>query len=102
MSLGLGISFLHDAKKIRDDRFRNKTLQKKRIDKYQNLKNTKGEFNFPKVSEKELDKIKSDIRLNGKRERIKNFLVVSITFIILISLIILFFQIRYMVKNNLI
>ncbi|MDC9723397.1 MAG: hypothetical protein PSN34_11605 [Urechidicola sp.] len=102
MGLGLGISFLHDAKKIRDDRSRNKTLQKKRIDKYRNLKNTKGEFNFPKVSEEELAKIKSDIRLEGKKQRRKEFLIISIVSIVVISVVLLLFQIHYMIKNNLI
>lgn len=44
------------------------------------------EFNFPKVSEKELEKIKADIRAKGKRQRLIENSIIAILTLIVFSL----------------
>ena len=46
------------------------------------------EFDFPKLSEFELEKLKSDIRKKAKSERKKEFITITIVFTILILLIV--------------
>lgn len=50
---------------------------------------SKPEFDFPKLSESELEKVKSDIRKKAKSERKKELIIIAIIFIIL-TLIILY------------
>ena len=50
---------------------------------------SKAEFDFPKLSESELEKVKSDIRKKAKSERKKELIVISIVFVI-VALIILY------------
>ncbi len=49
---------------------------------------SKPEYNFPKLSESELEKVKSDIRKKLKSERKKEFITITIVIAILILLII--------------
>lgn len=46
------------------------------------------EFDFPKLSESELEKLKSDIRKKAKSERKKEFITITIVSAILILLIV--------------
>ena len=48
---------------------------------------SKPEFDFPKLSESELDKVKSDIRKKAKSERKKQLIVISIVFVIMALII---------------
>ncbi|WP_048331189.1 hypothetical protein [Bizionia psychrotolerans] len=50
---------------------------------------SKPEYNFPKLSESELEKVKNDIRKKAKSERKKELITIAIIFIIL-TLIILY------------
>ncbi|WP_349664817.1 hypothetical protein IZU89_07875 [Cellulophaga lytica] len=50
---------------------------------------SKTEFDFPKLSESELEKVKSDIRKKAKSERKKELIVIAIVFVIM-TLIILY------------
>ncbi|WP_194767414.1 hypothetical protein [Tamlana sp. I1] len=50
---------------------------------------SKPEYNFPKLSETELEKVKNDIRKKAKSERKKELITIAIIFIIL-TLIILY------------
>jgi len=50
---------------------------------------SKPEYNFPKLSESELEKVKNDIRKNAKSERKKELITIAIIFIVL-TLIILY------------
>ena len=56
-----------------------------------NYKNSdsKTEFDFPKLSESELEKVKSDIQKKAKSERKKELIVITIVFAI-VTLIILY------------
>lgn len=59
---------------------------------YSSTKRIKREFNFPKVSEVELEKIKSEIRAKGKKQRIiENGIAVSLTIVFFILLYYLLF-----------
>ena len=49
---------------------------------------SKPEFNFPKLSDSELEKVKSDIRKKAKSERKKEFITITIVIAILILLIV--------------
>lgn len=49
--------------------------------------NSKPEYNFPKLSESELEKVKNDIRKKAKSERKKEMITIAIIFIILTLLI---------------
>ena len=49
---------------------------------------SKPEYNFPKLSESELEKVKSDIRKKLKSERKKEFIIITIVIAILVLLII--------------
>lgn len=49
--------------------------------------NSKPEYNFPKLSESELEKVKSDIRKKAKSDRKKELITLAIVFIILTLLI---------------
>ncbi|MCI2230520.1 hypothetical protein MC378_15195 [Polaribacter sp. MSW13] len=51
--------------------------------------NSKPEYNFPKLSESELEKVKNDIRKKAKSERKKELITIAIIFIFL-TLIILY------------
>lgn len=50
---------------------------------------SKPEYNFPKLSESELEKVKNDIQKKAKSERKKELITIAIIFIIL-TLIILY------------
>ena len=50
---------------------------------------SKPEYNFPKLSESELEKVKSDICKKAKSERKKEFISIAIVFII-VTLVILY------------
>ena len=50
---------------------------------------SKPEYNFPKLSESELEKVKSDIRKKLKSERKKEFIMITIVIAILFLLIII-------------
>lgn len=54
---------------------------------------SKPDFDFPKLSESELDKVKSDIRKKAKLERKKEIITFIIVFIILGSIILYLFNI---------
>ena len=58
---------------------------------YSSTKRAKREFNFPKVSEEELKKIKSDIRAKGKRQRIIENSIIAILTLVVFSLIYIYF-----------
>lgn len=49
---------------------------------------SKPEYNFPKLSESELEKVKSDIRERLKSDRKKEFLTFTIVIVLLICIII--------------
>lgn len=48
---------------------------------------SKPEFDFPKLSESELDKVKSDIRKKLKSDRKKEFITITIVIVVVILLI---------------
>jgi hypothetical protein len=52
----------------------------------------KSHFDFPKLSESELEKVKSEIRKKAKLERKKEIITIAIVFIILGSIILYFFN----------
>ncbi|MDC9721831.1 MAG: hypothetical protein PSN34_03545 [Urechidicola sp.] len=54
---------------------------------YTSTKRIKREFNFPKVSEEELEKIKADIRAKGKRQRLIENSIISILSLTVFTLI---------------
>ena len=54
---------------------------------------SKPDFDFPKLSESELDKVKSDIRKKAKLERKKEIITFIIVFMILGSIILYLFNI---------
>jgi hypothetical protein len=47
----------------------------------------KPEYNFPKLSETELEKVKSDIRAKLKSERKREYIKISIIFVVIIFVI---------------
>lgn len=49
---------------------------------------SKPEYNFPKLSESELEKVKSDIRKKLKSDRKKEFITITIVIVLLVCIII--------------
>ncbi len=86
---GLG-SMLHASQTIKNNWANRKALRKNRKKYAYATKHKKGEFNFPKVSEEELEKIKADIRAKGKKRRIIEYTIIAITIIIVIILFYVF------------
>ncbi len=52
---------------------------------------SKDEFDFPEISTSEMKRLKDKIRSDFRRERIKNIIILSISFLIMITLIVTYF-----------